>query len=228
MTMRHPDSMQNLARAAFIATLALLIITGAVWGVRLLTTHRSQVSTQSNNDYAIGGFPMSGRSAPDFALINQFNQPVTLASLHGHEVVLAFIDSRCTSLCPLTAEILYNAKSHLGSSAASQIELVAINANPTATSIPIVQDWSIKHGMLHQWLFLTGSAAQLQSVYHQYDVYDKVSSDGAAIHDPATFIIDANGHEQLFYETLNSTNQSDLNNQIKGLEAGMRQWLPRR
>jgi cytochrome oxidase Cu insertion factor (SCO1/SenC/PrrC family) len=226
MTMRHPDSMQNLARAAFIATLALVIITGVVWGARLLTLHRTQATVPANNNYAIAGFPLSGRTAPDFQLTNQFNQPVTLASLRGHEVVLAFIDSRCTTLCPLTAEILYNAKSHLTSSEASQIELIAINANPIATSIPVIQDWSIKHGMLHQWQFLTGSTKQLKTIYQQYDVADQVSSDGAAIHDPATFIIDANGNEQLFYETLNSTNQSDLNDQIKGLEAGMRQWLP--
>jgi cytochrome oxidase Cu insertion factor (SCO1/SenC/PrrC family) len=121
---------------------------------------------------------------------------------------------------------LYDARAQLGSSAAKQIALVAINANPTATSIPEVQAWSIKHGMLHQWLFLTGTAKQLQSVYRSYQVYDQVGSDGSSIHDPAMFIIDAKGREQLFFETLNSNSKADLNSQVIGLEAGMRQWLP--
>src|SRR6266550_1622043 len=159
MIMRRPDGMQKLALTALIATSALVIIAATVWGIRLFTMSR-QTTTQSTNpaNYPIGGFPMTGNLAPDFSLIDQFGHPFTLSSLRGHEVVLAFIDSRCKTLCPLTAQIMYDAKVALGASAANRVELVAINANPTATSIPEVQSWSINHGMLHQWLFLTGTA----------------------------------------------------------------------
>src|SRR6266566_1911130 len=228
LAMRNPDSMQKLARAAFIATSVLVIIAGAVWGIRLLTMHHNQTVTQSTNpaNYAIGGFPMTGNLAPDFKLIDQFGHSVTLSSLRGHEVVLAFIDARCKTLCPLTAEIMYNAKKQLGSSTASRVALVAINANPVANSVAAVQAWSINHGMLHQWLFLTGTAQQLQSVYHQYGLYDQVTSDGQVTHDPAMYIIDANGRERLFFETFDSNTASDLSSEEIGLEAGMRQWLP--
>jgi cytochrome oxidase Cu insertion factor (SCO1/SenC/PrrC family) len=227
--MRHPDGMQKLAHAAFIATSALVIITGVVWGIRLFALSRNQTATQSTNlaNYPIGGFPMAGNLAPDFTLIDQFGHPFALSSMRGHEVVLAFIDARCKTLCPLTAEILYDARAQLGSSAARQVMLVAINANPTATSIPVVQAWSIQHGMLHQWLFLTGPAKQLQSLYRLYNVYDQVTSGGVLVHDPAMYIIDARGREQLFFETLDSNSKSDLNSEVLGLEAGMRQWLPR-
>jgi cytochrome oxidase Cu insertion factor (SCO1/SenC/PrrC family) len=104
-----------------------------------LTIVRSQPPTPQPTNIAIGGFPMTGDPAPDFKLTDQFGHSVTFSSLRGHEVVLAFIDSRCTSLCPLTAEIMYDAKAHLSSSVASQVMLVAINANPTATSIADVQ-----------------------------------------------------------------------------------------
>ncbi len=226
--MQHPDGMQKLARAALIATSALVIIAATVWGIRLFTMSRSQAVTQSTNpaSYAIGGFPMTGNLAPDFTLINQFGHSVTLSSLRGHEVVLAFIDSRCKSICPLTATIMYNARVRLGSSAAGRVVLVAVNANPAATSIAVVQAWSINHGMLHQWLFLTGTEQQLQSVYHLYNVYVQVSSSGQDVHDPILFIIDAQGHERLYFETLDSNNQSDLKSQEIGLEYGIRQWLP--
>jgi cytochrome oxidase Cu insertion factor (SCO1/SenC/PrrC family) len=227
MTMRHPIGIHKLALAAFIVSSALVIIAGTFWGVRLLML-RNQVATQSTNvaNYPIGGFPMTGNLAPDFRLIDQFGHPFTLSSLHGHEVVLAFIDARCKTLCPLTAQIMYYARAQLGASAASQVDLVAVNANPTATSVATVQAWSIAHGMLHQWLFLTGTAQQLQSVYHLYNVYVQVSSNELVEHDPILFIIDAQGHERLYFETLDSNNQSDLKNQEIGLEAGMRQWLP--
>jgi cytochrome oxidase Cu insertion factor (SCO1/SenC/PrrC family) len=224
--MRHLDGMQKLALAAFIVSSALLLITMSVWGIRLLILRNQATAQPQPADMAIGGFPMPGNPAPDFNLIDQFGHSVTLSSLRGHEVVLAFIDSRCKTLCPLTAEIMYYARVRLGSSAANQVVLIAINANPIATSIPEVQAWSINHGMLHQWLFLTGTAQQLQSVYRLYEVYDQVSSGGQVVHDPATFIIDAKGRERLYFETLDSNSKADLSSQELGLEAGMRQWLP--
>jgi cytochrome oxidase Cu insertion factor (SCO1/SenC/PrrC family) len=227
--MRHMDGLHKMALAALIATSTLVVIVATAWGVRFFATmHSSQTAKPSTNpsDYALGGFPLPGQLAPDFTLIDQFNQPVTLSSLRGHEVVLAFIDARCKTLCPLTAQIMYNAKVRLGNAAASQVELVAVNANPDATSIAEVQAWSINHGMLHQWLFLTGSAQQLQAIYHQYNVYDQVDANGNATHDPITFIIDATGHERLYFETLESNTAADLNDEEVGLADGMRQWLP--
>src|SRR6266571_654083 len=206
--MRNQDSMQKLALAALVATSTLVLIVGAVWGIRFYNMSRTQSVTQSTNptSYPIGGFPMTGNLAPDFTLTDQFGHTMTLSSL--------------------TAQIMYDAKVQLGSSASSRVDLVAVNANPTATSIPEVQAWSINHGMLHQWLFLTGTAQQLQSVYHLYNVYVQVSSNELVEHDPILFIIDAQGHERLYFETLDSNSQSDLKSQEIGLEAGMQQWLP--
>src|SRR5882724_11417528 len=100
MIMRNPDGAQKLVRAVFFATSALVIITATVWGIRLFTLHRSQPIAPPVN-LAIGGFPLPGHPAPDFSLVDQFNQPATLSSLRGHEIVLAFIDARCVTICPL-------------------------------------------------------------------------------------------------------------------------------
>ena len=227
--MRHPYDMQKLTRAVFPGIVAFMIVTGIAWGITTLVAHRNQAAAQPVDNaanQAPDGFLMSGDLAPDFTLTNQFGQSVTLSSLRGHEIVLAFIDSRCKDVCPLTAQIMYDAKSRLKAEASSQVELVAINANPTATSVAVVQAWSIAHGMLHQWLFLTGPAQQLESIYHLYHVYIQVDSSGRDIHDPITFIIDAQGHERLSFETLASSSKSDLGDEVSGLEAGMQQWLP--
>jgi cytochrome oxidase Cu insertion factor (SCO1/SenC/PrrC family) len=225
--MRHPEGIHKLALAALIATTLLVVIAGSFWVTRLIALRNAAtaVPTLPANS-ALLGFPMKGDLAPDFNLVDQFGHPASLSSMRGREVVLAFIDSRCKSLCPLTANIMYDAKARLGTSASSRVTLVAINANPTATSIATVQAWSINHGMLHQWLFLTGSAQQLQAVYHQYGVYVQVDSSGNDVHDPSMYIIDAQGHERLLFETLNSNSKPDLNSEESGLVIGMRQWLP--
>jgi protein SCO1/2 len=228
MIMQRREGMQKFAFATLVATSLLVIFAGTVWGLRLLANSHTQTQTQPTNpsNYALGGFPMPGNLAPDFTLSDQFDHPFTLTSLRGQEVVLAFIDSRCKTICPLTSTIMYNAKAQLATSAAQKIQLIAVNANPTATSVATVQSWSIDHGMLHQWKFLTGSAQQLQSIYKQYNVFVQVDSNGVLEHDPIIFIIDAQGHERLYYETLDSNNQADLKSQELGLEAGMKQWLP--
>ncbi len=53
-----------------------------------------------------------------------------------------------------------------------------------------------------------------------------MSSNELVQHDPIMFIIDAQGHERLYFETLDSNKQSDLKSQEIGLEYGIRQWLP--
>ena len=224
--MQRAASTQKLAVAAVLATSALVIIIGAIWGIRYLATSRTQTTTQPVN-MTIGGFPMPGQLAPDFTLTDQFNHQLTLSSLRGHEVVLAFIDSRCTTLCPLTSNVMYNAKNQLNAAAASQVDLVAVNANPAATSVATVQTWSIAHGMLNQWSFLTGTSQQLWAIYHAYNVYVQTDTSGNATHDPLTFILDAQGHERLYYETLDSNNKLDLKDEEDGMVIGMRQWLPR-
>src|SRR5690348_564502 len=103
--MWRQEGLLKLAIAALVATSALVILAGAVWGIRLLAISHSQATAKSTNasDYALGGFPLPGDLAPDFTLTDQFDHPVTLSALRGHEVVLAFIDSECKTLCPLTS-----------------------------------------------------------------------------------------------------------------------------
>ena len=224
--MQHAARTQKLALAAVLSTTALVVVFGILWSFKFLAASHAQAPAQVAH-VAIGGFPMPGQLAPDFTLTDQFNHPLTLSSLRGHEVVLAFIDSRCVTLCPLTSNIMYTAKAELSTQQASQVELVAVNANPAATSVSTVQAWSIAHGMLHQWSFLTGSAQQLEVVYHAYNIYVQTEANGDAEHDALTLIIDAQGHERLSYETLDSKAQADLKDQEDGLADGMRQWLPR-
>jgi cytochrome oxidase Cu insertion factor (SCO1/SenC/PrrC family) len=210
--MQRREGFQKVALIAAMATSALVLLVGTIWGVRLLTIklvqNQPQASAQSGPAVLLG-FPISsGQLAPDFILTDQFGHTVRLSSLRGHEVVLAFIDSQCITLCPLTAQIMYDAKMRLSPSEASQVDLVAVNANPDATSRAAVLAWSYEHGMLNRWEFLTGPEQQLETIYHQYNVYD------------------AQGHERLYFETLDSSAKADLLSQEIGMEYGMKQWLP--
>ena len=137
--------------------------------------------------------------APDFTLTDQFGKRVSLRSLHGKVVVLAFNDPQCTTICPLTTTALLQAKKLLGP-AASQVELLGVGANPEATQVKWVRSYSQAHGMLHKWRFLTGSLAELKRVWRAYGIAAEVVN-GTVDQLRRRIVIGPNGRESWLFET---------------------------
>jgi len=145
------------------------------------------------------GSPLGDRPAPDFALVNQFGQPMSLSQFRGRVVLLGFEDSECTTVCPLTTQSMVLAKELLGK-AGTSVQLLGVDANPDATKVSDMLDYSRAHGMVNQWDFLTGSAAQLKAVWKAYNIAVQIES-GQIDHTPALYVIDSHGREQKLYLT---------------------------
>ena len=181
------------------AVLLGLALTGAVVALADRghggTTQRASLAFNPSLD---PGTPLSG-AAPDFTLSDQFGKPVSLHSFRGKVVILAFNDSECTTVCPLTTSAMLQAKAMLGK-AGSQVQLLGVDANPHAISLESVWSYSELHGMLHDWHFLTGSLPQLKRVWKQYAVEAAVEA-GEITHTPALFVIDPQGRKAKVYIT---------------------------
>jgi cytochrome oxidase Cu insertion factor (SCO1/SenC/PrrC family) len=145
------------------------------------------------------GSSLNGRKAPNFTLTSQFGQQVSLSSFRGKVVILAFTDSECTTVCPLTTQSMLAAEDLLGK-AGDQVQLLGVDANPEATSVSDVMSYSQSHGMVNHWDFLTGTLPQLTAVWHAYDIYVQIEQ-GQIDHTPAIYIIDTAGREQKIYLT---------------------------
>lgn len=133
---------------------------------------------------------VSGTRAPDFRLTDQFGRPEQLSGFAGRTVLLTFIDSRCTTLCPLTAQLMTRIQADLGSG--TPVQLIAVNANPEHRKVSDVRIWSVRHRMLHKWLFLTGSLRALKAVWGDYGIQAKVVH-GDVEHTAVVFLIDPTG-----------------------------------
>ena len=145
------------------------------------------------------GSSLGSQPAPDITLMNQFGQPMSLSQFRGKVVMLSFEDSECTTVCPLTTTSMLEAKQLLGA-AGSQVQLLGVDANPTATSVADVLAYSRVHGMVNQWDFLTGSSAELKAVWNEYHIAVQIEQ-GQIDHTPALFVIDQRGREQKLYLT---------------------------
>src|ERR1700751_142861 len=86
------------------------------------------------------GASLGNKPAPDFRLVNQFGQPVSLSQFHGRVVLLGFEDSECTTVCPLTTQSRVLAKELLGK-AGTSVQLLGVDANPDAIEQSNVLDY---------------------------------------------------------------------------------------
>ena len=138
--------------------------TGNGGGAQPGPTGAGQASAAMGNPGLDPGSSLGGVPAPGITLRNQFGQPMSLHQFRGKVVILAFADSQCTTVCPLTTMSMVAAKQLLGP-AGRQVQLLGVDANPQATSVADVMAYSRAHGMVNQWDFLTGPLAQLQAVW---------------------------------------------------------------
>ena len=125
---------------------------------------------------------------------------MSLRQFRGKAIVLAFVDARCTTVCPLTTASMTQAVRLLGPAAAADIQLLGIDANPDATRVADVRAYSVAHGINRSWDFLTGSRQQLDAVWHAYHVY-VAASHGNIDHEPAVYLIDPRGRERTLFLT---------------------------
>jgi cytochrome oxidase Cu insertion factor (SCO1/SenC/PrrC family) len=140
--------------------------------------------------------------APGFALTDQYGRTVTLAGMRGKVVLLSFFDPACTAGCPPAGPELRQAALLLGAST-HQVELVGI-AGPGDRPARAWQALDRRDGLnrVPDWLYLTGTPAQLRRVWHEYGITARKHAAGAAAlsYDEA-YVIDRTGHVRQEYST---------------------------
>lgn len=208
----------------------------AIWAAFLIGGHfhqsvpkalsPTQFATQAESQGVLvrsktPGTPLGGTPAPGFSLTDQFGRSVTLQQFRGKVVVLAFINSQGTTISPIAAEVYRQAQTQLGA-ADKRVQFLAVDANPLANTVADVRQWSVKQGLLHRWLFVTGSVSQLQSVWHHYFITVLVDK-GSVSHTPAMYVIDPQGREQTLFMSVNQKNSVAI--QAKRLVAAIRPLL---
>jgi cytochrome oxidase Cu insertion factor (SCO1/SenC/PrrC family) len=189
------------ARAALAATSAGTVASlGAVAVIAIGAAPMAVASVNRTADPILaraiaGDSPPLDTPAAPFRLTDQHGRTVTLASLRGKAVLLTFLDPVCTTDCPLIAQEFKAAGTLLGTQA-RQVELVAIAANPIYYGTPFTQAFTRQEGLagVPDWLFLTGTLAQLRQLWGQYGIVVVNAPAGAmSAHNDVAFVIDRSG-----------------------------------
>jgi cytochrome oxidase Cu insertion factor (SCO1/SenC/PrrC family) len=209
---RHPVRTPTALAPTALALAALAAAVALAGCAQQRAGPHEPMSGLAANPAVDPGSPLGGRPAPDFRLQDQFGRTVSLSQFRGRAVLLAFVDSRCSTICPLTTTSLLQAVRLMGA-AGRHVQLLGINANPDATRVADVRDYSAAHGMMHDWDFLTGSLGQLTQVWKAYHVYVSAIK-GNIDHEPAVYLIRPDGREQSIFLTQMAYSAADQQAQV--------------
>jgi protein SCO1 len=138
--------------------------------------------------------------APDFILINQENQLLDSTRLRGKIVVLNFIFTTCTDVCPIFTANLAQLQRKLNGRYRSDLYFVSVTTDPEVDSAPVLKAYAQRYGVdFTNWSFLTGPEKQLKQVWNGFSVRVMKKARGLVQHTSLTTVIDRRGERRNNY-----------------------------
>ncbi|HEY2789609.1 MAG TPA: SCO family protein [Gaiellales bacterium] len=202
-----PPTARVVAEAA-----ALAVVVGSIALVVLtLISPSSRAASQQSSPASQAGLRWTLKSipAPALDLPDQTGSTTSIAALRGHVVLLTFLDSRCTNLCPIEGSQLAQVQRRLP--AAKRPVLVVVSVNPADTQASVAK-FVHEAGWTTPWRWLLGSRKTLAPVWRAYHIGVRLSHGqavqtgnttirvaGSVVHTIALYVIDATGHERYGY-----------------------------
>jgi protein SCO1 len=143
--------------------------------------HVSPETTRSTVDFRV----------PAVALVRDDGRTVELNDEldDGRPVVLNFVYTTCTTVCPLTSQIFADLQEKLGG-ARDRVHLMSISIDPEQDTPARLRAYAEKFSAGSEWQHYTGTLAASIAVQRAFLAYrgDKMS------HAPVTFVRPAPGH----------------------------------
>ena len=149
-----------------------------------------------------GGYPVASKAdcLPAVTLVDQDGREVPLATLKGAPVLFDFIYTRCPGPCvALTAQM--NAVAHqLGDDLGAKVRFVSVSVDPEHDRPPQLLAYAKEQGAVRNgWLFLTGTAEQIDQLLARFNLRRQRQSNGSIEHVLEFFLVGPDGHPLLQY-----------------------------
>jgi cytochrome oxidase Cu insertion factor (SCO1/SenC/PrrC family) len=176
------------------SVLALLVGLGGTLAVSRLLQHPAVAAPTASAQYlpAVGVQP---QPAPDFSLPDQSGRVVSLAALRGHEVLITFMDPKCTAQCPIMGQQLGSVEAQLPVNVRPVLLVLSVAPGRTAADVAtFVSHVNWQPG----WHWLLGNQAQLQAVWATYHIAVQPTA-GDVAHDETLYVVDPEGRIAVGY-----------------------------
>lgn len=175
-------------------------------------------------------------AAPAFELTNQDGQRVRLSDFRGKVVLMHFIYTQCTTVCPLENLRLKEVYDALEEPLRDDLVLISVSFDPLDTPEVLNEYASARGYDLPGWVFLTGSEEEIRQVTSDYNVFYALAVESSAheegtgshtqahgdharqfMHGGGQVLIDRKGMIRKEYFELNETPAEDILQDVKAL-----------
>ena len=121
--------------------------------------------------------------AADFTLTDQNGLPFHMSEQKGKVVVMCFIYTHCTDICPFIAAKVKEANEQLGKDA-ENVVFVAVTTDPKRDVPAVTLPYSKTLGLNDVWHFVGGTAKAVQAVWASYAIGVTVNPETDAVAPP--------------------------------------------
>lgn len=135
--------------------------------------------------------------APEFKLRNQDAKRVSLKDLRGAPVVLTFLYTTCTNVCPLLLHTMTSSEQRLSQAERRAVRFVGITVDPRRDTPERLNAYMKERGLdAARWQLLTGSLAEATRAATDYGIVVRPAPHGDFVHNSVFVVIDAQGRSR--------------------------------
>jgi protein SCO1 len=146
-----------------------------------------------------GADAVPAKAAPPIVLTDQYGKKVDLAKLKGHAVLVAFLYTHCTDLCPIVAGKVHTAFAKVPKG--QRPLFLAVSVDPAHDTPASAATFNRRHRTVGEIDWLLGSQAELEKVWKAWGVKpEHNANDPEEIeHNAEIFAIDPQGRIRALY-----------------------------
>lgn len=165
----------------FAAWVAVLLLAAPPAQAHSEHAHQTPAPAHSGHGSHAGHAPAAAPAAaaqvevtfPDVELRDADGRSVRLRSeVFGDRiVVIDYIYTSCTTVCPVVSAILARVQGALGERAGREVQLVSLSIDPQRDTPAQLKRYGAKHGTSQGWTWLTGAPARIEEVLRAAGTY---------------------------------------------------------
>jgi len=157
--------------------------------------------------------------APAFSLIDQSGRRVALADFRGKVVIVTFLFTNCTDVCPVLPQILNRVDQLMSEDERKQLAYVGISIDPKRDTPAQMRKFMRQHGLSEaRWTLLSGSLKELTQAANDYGVVVRPDPRLDFVHNTVFVLIDGKGRLRTEFHGL-ATPTEEIAKAARGLMA---------
>jgi len=182
-----------LRRRTWAAVAAAVMIPAVAFAAYAVAHDRSSSAATLRADAT---WKAGSRLEPPMSLRDQAGRTVTLASLRGHTVLVAFLDSQCRAICPIEGHELARIEQLVPP--AQRPRLVIVSIDPAGDTPQSAARFARIHHLTPGWRWLFGTTSQLRPIWKAFGIEVRFTETDV-IHTSAIYLIDKAGYVRAGY-----------------------------